>query len=49
MNSVQITMLIVGIFVALVAARIVWEVRTNQPRSKGEALGGWFGGTGEQK
>jgi hypothetical protein len=47
MNEFLITMLIVGICVVLVAARIVWEIRTKQPHSDGEAVGGWFGGTGE--
>lgn len=30
MNSLEITMLVVGIFVAIVAARIAWEVRTGK-------------------
>jgi len=29
MNSVEITMLVVGVFVVLVVARIVWESRVN--------------------
>jgi len=39
--------IVIGLFVLFVIGRIVWEKRTNRPSSEGEALGGWFGGTGE--
>jgi hypothetical protein len=34
MNSLEITMLVVGIFAVVVAARIAWEVRTGKQGPK---------------